>query len=69
MMRRGSSLFFALYLVLGLYFLNFGIQFIPKLTTLAPGINKWIVFFGGILLILGGINFLRLKKYAYRSVR
>jgi uncharacterized protein involved in cysteine biosynthesis len=62
MARGKGTLFFIIYLVLGLYFINFGFQFI-KIPALISNLDKWIIFLGGIFLILGGINFLRLKKY------
>lgn len=59
----GGMIFFILYLLLGIYFLNFGITFIPKFTGFSSDINRWIIFAGGILLIFGGINFLKVNRY------
>jgi len=61
-MRGRGTLVFILYLILGLYLINFGFNFI-KIPTFITSIDKWIICIGGIFLILGGINFLRLKKY------
>jgi hypothetical protein len=66
MARGGAFLFFLLYLVLGLYFINVGINFI-KIPAFFTSIDKWIIFAGGILLIFGGINSLRMSRYT--SVR
>ena len=63
---RGSGLSFALYILLGLYFLNFGLAFIPKLIEVTAGFSKWIIFIGGILLIVSGIKFLVSRRYMYR---
>ena len=65
MLKRASLIFFVLYVVFGIYFLNFGFTFlvIPEFIS---KFNNWITFLGGVLLVIGGINFLRLKKYASR---
>lgn len=63
MARGGGLLFFVLYLLLGLYFLNLGVQFIPKMPELDSNINRWVVFAGGIFLIFGAINFIRANRY------
>ena len=53
-MARGG-VFFILYLILGLYFINFGFNFI-KIPAFFLTIDKWIIFVGGVFLIIGGIN-------------
>lgn len=58
----GAFIFFLLYLVLGLYFINFGFNFM-KIPAFLTSIDKWIIFVGGILLIFGGINSLRMSRY------
>ena len=60
-MARGGLFFFVLYLVIGAYFLNFGLNFI-KLPEIAANINRWIIFAGVILLIIGGVNYLRANR-------
>jgi len=60
-MKSGHSIIFAVYLVLGLYVLNSALSFI-SLPEIFMSIDKWILVISGALLILGGINFLRLKK-------
>lgn len=55
---------FVLYIVLALYFINFGFEFI-KIPEVISNFNKWIIFAGGILLIIGGINFMKTRKYRY----
>ena len=62
MVRGNGTAVFILYLILGVYFLNFGLNFI-KMPAFFATIDKWIIFFGGILLILGGITYLRLKRF------
>ncbi|MBP6856889.1 hypothetical protein KBC25_00515 [Candidatus Pacearchaeota archaeon] len=68
-MARGGLFFFVLYLVIGAYFLNFGLNFI-KLPEISANINKWIIFAGGVLLIIGAINYLRANRASrYNRVR
>ncbi len=60
--RRGSGIFYLLIsIIFGLYFLNYPSQFvnIPESFGVA---EPWIIFLGGILIILGGINYFRLKR-------
>jgi len=63
-MARGGGVlvFFILYVILGLYLINIGINFIDVPQFLLS-IEKWVLFVGGILLIFGGINFLRVNRY------
>jgi hypothetical protein len=64
MARGGSGLIFFIDLILGLYFLNFGINFITLPETFSS-VSKWIIFVGGIFLILGGIKYLTARRYGY----
>jgi hypothetical protein len=67
MIRRrggGTTLLFLICLILGLYFINFGFNFI-KIPVFFLTIDKWIIFAGGVLLIISGINFLRNRRYGY----
>jgi hypothetical protein len=61
-MRRGSGLVFAVYVILALYFINNAFSFIV-LPEVFNTLNKWILLLGGIFLVLGGINTLRLKRF------
>jgi len=62
-MRRGKgTLVFVVYLILGLYLINSAFLFV-KIPAVILSVDKWIGFLGGLFLILGGINFLRLKRY------
>jgi hypothetical protein len=56
--KGAKTLFFILNLVFGLYFINFGLEFfeIPELISV---LDKWIFVIGGVLIILGGINYTR----------
>ncbi len=60
MVRGGNKLvFFLIYLVVGGYLINIALKFykIPEAIT---NIEIYIIGFAGLLVILGGINYLRL---------
>jgi len=60
-MRKGLFFGFIIYLLFGIYFLNSALFFvvIPELNS---ELNKWIIFFGGVLIILGAINYIRISR-------
>ena len=62
---NNRTVLFILYLVFGLYFLNFGLGFVP-LPKSMDIVNKWIITAGGVLILLGGINYLRVSRYNVR---
>lgn len=53
-----------LYIVLGLYFLNYPFQII-KIPTSVLGFEEWIIFAGGILLLLGSIHYFQAKRRVF----
>ncbi|MBT4352144.1 hypothetical protein HOD20_06455 [archaeon] len=55
---------FLIYLIVGVYLLNVPLNFFP-LPGFVQGIHEWIVFVGGILVVLGGINYLRAGRRLY----
>ena len=59
-MGRGSTIMFLLHVIFGLYFINFAFAFIT-LPEIVSASDKWVFLIGGILIFLGGFNFLRLK--------
>jgi hypothetical protein len=65
-MQRNSlrSLLFIVYLLFGLYLINIFVVFVslPKFFT---SLDKGIFLISGILLILGGINYLRVSRRYY----
>lgn len=67
MIRRRGGLWIAiLYFVLGIYFLNAPFNFIKFPEFIFKVANPWIVFIGGILLLVGGFNYLRIRRrYTY----
>lgn len=64
MAGKNKTLFFLIYLVIGLYMINYPFQFLKIPESISIVIDKWIILIGGALLIIGGINYLRLSKYS-----
>ncbi len=63
MVRGGNRIiFFVVYLIIGLYFINYPFQFVKIPESISSIANQWIIFVGGILLIIGGINYLRASR-------
>ena len=63
-MRKLGGVGFAVYFIVGLYFINESLNIIPSLTNLFSGIDRWISLLAGILIILGGFYFLKANKYS-----
>ena len=60
--RRGISWFSVLfYLILGLYFLNYPLGLIP-IPEFIASIDKWIIFIGGIFMLIGAVNSIRIGR-------
>lgn len=59
--RSGGGGMFLLYLIVGLYLINYTLLFVV-LPTMFDTINKWIILIGGVLLIIGGIKFLTARR-------
>lgn len=60
-MKEGRLFGFLIYIVFGLYFINYSFAFYT-LPDFVSEINKWIILVGGFLIIIGGINYLRASK-------
>ncbi len=61
-MGKGSGILVAVYFILALYFINGALSFIALPEFFAKA-DKWILLIGGIFLILGGVNSMRMKRY------
>ena len=63
MMAKNKLLVFFLYLIVGLYFVNYPFNFveIPEIISIY---DKWIVFAGGILILFGALNHMRMPSAA-----
>lgn len=66
--RGGKGLVFLIDLILGLYFINFGFQFIT-IPAFITSIDKWIIFLGGIFLIISGISFITANRNRMPNLR
>jgi len=60
-MKKEAFIGFLVYIVFGLYFLNYSLGFVV-LPEFLSKIDKWIILIGAILIIIGAINYLRLSK-------
>ncbi|MBW6442732.1 hypothetical protein K0A97_03050 [Patescibacteria group bacterium] len=58
--NQSKGIFLFLYLIFAAYFLNYPFRFM-EVPEFFLSIDQWIIFFGGILLILGAYNHLRKK--------
>lgn len=64
--KIGGILFFVS-LIIGLYFLNAGLD-IVALTFIPDAVTKWIMVLGGILVIVGGFFAMRALTPAHRKL-
>ncbi|MAG78783.1 hypothetical protein CMI40_00195 [Candidatus Pacearchaeota archaeon] len=69
-MQKRGIFWFIIYLVFGVYFINSSFNFII-IPEVISNYNQWIIFFGGILILFGGLNHFRAirnkKKYITSS--
>ena len=67
MVRGGNRLlFFLIYLVVGGYLINIALKFY-KLPAAITSVEIYIIGFAGLLVILGGINYLRVPQKVRRE--
>lgn len=64
MVNKFATIGFFIYLLMGLYFINYPFNFI-KIPEFVSSFEAWIIFVGGILILVGGINYLRTSKKKY----
>ena len=55
---------FFVYLIFGLYLLNSSFGFIT-MPAFIQSIESWLILISGVLVIIGGINYLRASKRKY----
>jgi prolipoprotein diacylglyceryltransferase len=62
-MRKGMRqiFIFLIYLLFAFYFLNYPFSFV-KIPDFFKPFESGIIFFGGLLVLLGGIEYLRARK-------
>lgn len=67
-MRSGNIIFFG-FLIVGIYLINSFFNFVTIPVSISIVTDKWVKLIGGILIILGGFNFMRTgsqKSLPYR---
>ena len=67
-MKRGHIIIFLIYILSGLYFINAAASFYVIPDSVLQ-FESYIVLVGGILLILGGINYLRVSGKKHPSIQ
>ncbi len=68
-MAKYSSIWFLVCLIVGLYFLNLGFNFIVIPESLKTSLGTWMNIIGGALIIIGGVMSLsrsNKREYGYR---
>lgn len=61
--KRGPNLFvFVIYLLFGIYFLNYPFQLFSIPESISSFADNWIIFVGGLLIIFGAINYFRASR-------
>jgi len=65
-MRRSriKALFMLLYILFALYFINYPLGII-KIPESFSSVEPWIIFIGGILLVIGGFSYFRKGRGQY----
>tara|TARA_Y100000034_G_scaffold42021_1_gene51576 strand:- start:197 stop:403 length:207 start_codon:yes stop_codon:yes gene_type:complete len=63
---KGGIFWFIIYLVFGIYFINSSFNFI-KIPEVISNFNQWIILFGGILILFGGLNHFRAIRNKNKS--
>ena len=59
-----SKVLFVIYLVIALYLTNMSFGFIT-MPEFVMNFDKWVILLGAVLVFLGGINHLRVRKKTY----
>ena len=65
MQKSGSWLIFLVYLLVGLYFVNYSVKYID-IPSAVDSFSSIIFIIGGVLILLGGINHLRISNRHHR---
>ena len=60
-MNTKSLVIGGLYLIFGLYFVNYPFSFV-KIPAIVSKIDPWLIFIGGIFILWGAINYFRLNR-------
>lgn len=60
--KGGSGFLVVIFILFGLYLINYAIHFIV-IPAAVKSFEQWIILVGGVLLLIGAINQLRLNRY------
>lgn len=60
-MKGVRFVWFLVYVLFGLYFINYGLGFYP-VPDFVSEFNNWIILAGGFMILFGGILLLRFSK-------
>jgi cytochrome c biogenesis protein CcdA len=60
-MKEAKIFFMIIYFIIGVYFINSAIVFY-EIPEISDNIGRWITLVGGLLIIYGSINFMRIHK-------
>ena len=60
-MKGGKILFFFIFVLFGLYFINYSLELYP-IPDFILEVNNWITLIGGVLILIGGVSLLRTLK-------
>jgi len=63
-MGKAAMIGFFVYLIFGLYLLNSSFSFIT-MPAFIQSIESWLILISGVLVIIGGINYLRTSRRRY----
>jgi protein-S-isoprenylcysteine O-methyltransferase Ste14 len=59
--KRMNVAVLLVYVLLGVYFINFPFNFI-QIPKYISNVNNWIIFVGGLLMLFGAINYFKAKR-------
>jgi len=59
--KKMNAVIFAIYLILGVYFINFPFQFYP-IPEAVSKFDSWIIFAGGVFMFFGAISYFQSKR-------
>ena len=60
-MNSKRIIFFLVYLIFGAYLINSVFEFYP-IPEIVSNFDKWLIAVGGVMIIIGGFNFLKNPK-------
>jgi len=60
-MGKAAMIGFIVYIIFGLYLLNFSFSFIT-MPAFIQSMESWLILISGVLVIIGGINYLRTSR-------